>query len=388
MPDNPHIGKYELLQPLGGGMSHVFRARDTVIGRTVAIKVLNEAASANPDARARFLREARMAGSISHPNIMAVYDFGEDKGRPYMVMEFLRGESLLTAIRGGRTGDGAAKIKTALDICKALEQMHAQGMVHRDVKPDNVHVGEDGSVKMVDFGIARTADLGLTQDGFTLGTPYYMAPEQVRGRDVTSLADIYAFGILLFELFTAAKPIQRDTVEQIFFAILHEPLDLAPLRASGAPEEICRLVELCTAKDPAQRPQNLREARQTLERLLQPAQAAAPVRAAAEPVRTKPWMLAAAAVSLVICAAAALYFATRTTEALRPKPQPQTSAPAKPPPSAISTPAGEMVLIPGGRYLSGQKNEPVEVPAFFMDRTEVTNAACERFCAEKYYPLP
>jgi serine/threonine-protein kinase len=378
MPDNPHIGKYELLQPLGGGMSHVFRARDTVIGRTVAIKILNEAASANQDAKARFLREAKMAGGISHPNIMAVYDFGEDKGRPYMVMEFLRGENLLQAIRGGRTGDREAKLQTSLQVCKALEQMHVQGMVHRDVKPDNVHVGEDGVVKLVDFGIARTADLGLTQEGFTLGTPYYMSPEQVRGRDVTALADIYSFGILLFELFTAAKPIQREKVEQIFYAILNEPLDLAPLRAAGAPESICKLVERCTAKEPSQRPQNFREIRQILERALQPVSPAA-----SAPVPALPWKPAAAVLGSVALAAA-LYFATRS------HPEPKVSPPAKneAPAATISTPAGEMVLIPAGRFLSGPKNEPVEMPAFYMDRTEVTNAAWERFCAEKKIPLP
>jgi serine/threonine-protein kinase len=384
MPEKPRIGKYELQQPLGGGMSHVFRALDTVIGRTVAIKILNEAASANPDAKARFLREARMAGGISHPNIMAVYDFGEDKGRPFMVMEFLRGESLLSAIRGGRTGDTTAKLHTALQVCKALEQMHVQGMVHRDVKPDNVHVGEDGTIKLVDFGIAKTADLGLTQEGFTLGTPYYMAPEQVRGRDVTPLADIYAFGILLFELFTAAKPIQRESVEQIFFAIINEPLDLKPLRAAGAPEAICKLVERCTAKEPAQRPQHFREVRQVIERELQPTAAAPATTASREPKpdvsRPLPWKPAAAVLGVALLAVA-LYFATRN------QPQPIVPPP-KSTPSAISTPTGDMVLIPAGRYLSGPKNEPVDVPAFYIDRTEVTNAAWQRFSTEKGLPLP
>ena len=378
MSNVPRIGKYELQQPLGGGMSHVFRALDTVIGRTVAIKILNEAASANPDAKARFLREARMAGGISHPNIMAVYDFGEDKGRPYMVMEFLRGESLLSAIRGGRTGDCAAKLQTALQLCKALEQMHAQGMVHRDVKPDNVHIGEDGTVKLVDFGIARTADLGLTQEGFTLGTPYYMAPEQVRGRDVTPLVDVYAFGILLFELFTAVKPIRHEMVEQIFFAILNEPLDLAPLRASGATDAICGLVERCTAKEPAQRPQHFREVRQTLERALQPAPSASPDAPPDRPVR---WKLAAV-LALAVIAAAGLYFAARTQQ------RPIASQPKSAPADTITTPTGEMVLIPAGRFLAGPKNEPVDVPAFYVDRTEVTNEAWERFCTEKSLPLP
>jgi serine/threonine-protein kinase len=196
------IGKYELEQFLGGGMSHVYKARDTVIGRTVAVKILTPAASEDAEAKARFLREAQMAGGIAHENIMSVYDFGEDQGRPYMVMELLSGEDLRSAIKNGRTGDVAARLRIAIQVAKALEYIHQHKIVHRDIKPENIQVTSTGTVKLMDFGIAKTEELSLTRPGFTMGTPFYMAPEQVTGRNVTYLAVVYAFGILLFELLT------------------------------------------------------------------------------------------------------------------------------------------------------------------------------------------
>ena len=195
------IGKYELTEFLGGGMSHVYRAQDTVMGRTVAIKVLTEAACQDAAAKERFLLEARMAGNIAHENIISIFDFGEDEqGRPYMVMEYLQGEDLKDAIQKGHTGDLRDKLKIALPIARALQCVHKNKLIHRDVKPDNVHINTQGVVKLMDFGIAKSEGLSMTQVGFVLGTPYYMAPEQVTGAEITSQVDVYAFGVLLFEL--------------------------------------------------------------------------------------------------------------------------------------------------------------------------------------------
>src|SRR5580704_5845457 len=225
------VSKYELEEFLGGGMSHVYRARDTVIGRTVAVKILTEAGCQDSEAKARFLAEARMAGNISHDNIISIYDFGEDeKQHPFMVMEFLRGEDLRHAIKNRRTGLLRDRLKIALQIARALEYIHSQKIVHRDIKPENVHLTTTGTVKLMDFGIAKTEGLNMTRAGYVLGTPYYMAPEQVTGRNITSQVDVYAFGILLFELLTGLKPIAGDTVERIFYSILNEPLNLDPLR--------------------------------------------------------------------------------------------------------------------------------------------------------------
>jgi serine/threonine-protein kinase len=209
------ISKYELVEFLGGGMSHVFRATDTILGRTVAIKILTPAGVADPDTKARFLQEARTASNISHENILAVYDFGEEAGKPYMVMEFLRGRTLRAAIQENLVPTLAAKLRIALQVARALGYVHEHQIIHRDVKPENINLDDSGRAKLMDFGIAKTADLSLTQPGYVLGTPYYMAPEQVMGKTITGSVDIYAFGIMLYEMLLGARPYSGDTIETI-----------------------------------------------------------------------------------------------------------------------------------------------------------------------------
>ena len=192
------VGKYELLEFLGGGMSHVYRGRDTVIGRPVVVKLLTPESCGDAEAKARFLQEVKLAGNIQHDNIVSIFDFGEHDGRPYIVMEYLKGQDLRDAIRGGHTGSLMDRLKTALQAAEALEYVNAQGIVHRDIKPENIHIDPKGRVKLMDFGIAKTADLSLTHTGMVMGTPYYMAPEQVTGKKVTEQADVYAFGLLFY----------------------------------------------------------------------------------------------------------------------------------------------------------------------------------------------
>ena len=391
------IGKYELEEFLGGGMSHVYRARDTMIGRTVAVKILTEAGCADEEVRSRFLAEARMAGNLAHDHILSIYDFGEDDlRRPYMVMEFLRGEDLRSAIKNGHTGDLKNKLKIALQAAKALAYIHSQKIVHRDIKPENVHINTAGVVKLIDFGIAKTEGLNMTRAGYVLGTPFYMSPEQVMGQEITPQVDVYAFGILLFEIFTGVKPIQAETVERIFYFILNEPLNLEPLESAGAPQSICDLVARCTAKKPADRPQGFEPIVADLERAMasreeatlvlptQPAPAtvsapeAAPARTGGRPA----WLLPAVAV-LILGIASALYFFLGSKG---PATASGTKSPATIP--AVETVPEGMVRIPAGEFLFGKAKQPVTLPAYYIDRTEVSNAAYAKFCTAKGRPTP
>ena len=253
----PHrVGKYELLECLGGTSAQVYRARDCNLGRTVAFKILSESGLADRETKTRFLGEARLTGNLTHENVIAFYDYGEVEGCPFLVMEYLDGDSLRGQIREARAGDLRAKLAVARQIAGALAYVHSRGIIHRDVKPDNIRIDAVGRVKLVDFGIAKSDDLSVTGAGFTVGTPYYMAPEQVRGWKPTHLVDIYAFGVLLYELVTGMRPFESQSVDEIFDLILHQTLDPAPLESAGAPAALAHLIQELTDKDPAKRPQD------------------------------------------------------------------------------------------------------------------------------------
>jgi serine/threonine-protein kinase len=375
-----NIGKYELLEFLGGGMSHVYRARDTAIGRQVAIKILTPEACQDPEAKARFLQEARMAGNIEHENIIRIHDYGEEQGCPFIVMEFLVGEDLRHAIRDNHAGDVANRLRIALDIARALEYTHSKKIIHRDIKPDNVHIDRSGKVKLMDFGIAKAEDLHLTRTGFAVGTPYYMSPEQVRGEPATESMDIYAFGILLFELLTGQKPVEGDTLERLFFAILNEPLKPEPMVAAGAPAPIVDLVLRCTAKRPEARPRSFTE----IIAQLAPMPSSPPV----FPAPRRPVALIGAVIGVVLlAAAAAVYFITRTSTK-PPAPITATAPIKKELPAVLETETGQMMLVAAGPFLSGADRHSETLPAFYIDRTEVPNSAYARFCQAKGRPLP
>jgi eukaryotic-like serine/threonine-protein kinase len=248
------IGKYEVEQYLGGGMSRVYRAKDSVLGRRVALKILADSVASDPEAKARFLQEARLASSIAHENIIAVYDFGEADGRPFLVMEFLEGESLRDAIEKRRTGDFARRLQIALQVGRAIGHIHLKKIVHRDIKPENIHLDPLGRAKLMDFGIAKSDGTRLTKTGFTLGTPYYMSPEQVLGQDVTAQTDVYSFGVLLYELLAGKKPVEAENFEKIFHKILYDPLNLEPLHEADVAPAVIDLIRKCMAKPPAERP--------------------------------------------------------------------------------------------------------------------------------------
>jgi len=385
------FGKYELEKFLGGGMSQVYRARNTMIGQTVAVKILGGPASKDPNAKVRFLEEARMVASVSHDNIIRIYDFGEDaQGRPFMVMEYLQGQDLRSLIKSGQVGDLESKLDIAIQTARALEHIHSQNppIIHRDIKPENLHINPDGKVKLMDFGIAKARDLSLTGAGLTLGTPYYMAPEQVLGRKITPLVDVYSFGIVLFELLTGIRPVGGDSIEQIFYHILRAPVNLEPLTQAGLPQPLSDLIARCIAKDPAQRPPSSTVVRQELERILIQEATTQTGLPAGPPggflLTRKTWL-----VSLGLALAAALLAFLGMYLAFRPKAAPLPPLAKKPELAAIlNTPTARMVLVSAGPFLAGEDRHTETLPDFYIDQTEVTNEAYARFCREKQRPLP
>ena len=361
------LGKYELLEFLGGGMSHVYRARDTVIDRTVVVKILTDNACQDAEAKARFLQEAKLAGGFQHENIVSVFDYGEFDGKPFIVMEYLKGEDLRDAIRNGHLGSMDDRLRIALNIAQALDYVHERAIIHRDIKPENIHIASNGKVKLMDFGIAKTADLSLTRTGMAMGTPYYMSPEQISGSGISHLVDIYAYGLLVFELLTGIRSVRGETMEQVFFQILNQTVDVAAMENAGVPPAVRGLVVRCTAKKPEERPQSFKaiaeelrgilvgEARPATQPVPKAAGQAAPVKPEPAPdvvekkSKTPIWIAVAAVV--VIAAGIAFWL-------LRPQPAP--TAPG-------------MVYIPAGTFLAGQDKKPASLKAFFIDETEVSN---------------
>jgi serine/threonine protein kinase len=385
------VGKYELLEFLGGGMSHVYRARDTVIDRPVVVKLLTVDACQDVEAKARFLQEARLAGNIQHENIVSVFDFGEHEGRPFIVMEYLKGEDLRDAIRGGHAGSMIDRMKIALQIADALEYVNGRGIVHRDIKPENVHIDANGRVKLMDFGIAKTADLSLTKTGMTMGTPYYMAPEQVAGKPATPLVDIYAFGMLFYELLSGVRGVNGDTIEAVLFQILNVPLDPAPMVNAGAPPPVRVLVLRCVEKKAEDRPQSFRIVVEELRGIIlgstgertQPVASKTlplPVNAPLPLQPERKRSMAIWAVPIVLLAAigaGAAWWVTRNKPPQKPpEVQDVKKTPELPPPTIPG-----MVYIPAGTFLSGEKNTPTPLHAFYIDEMEVSNAEYAEFCA-------
>jgi serine/threonine protein kinase/tetratricopeptide (TPR) repeat protein len=264
-----HLGPYEILGLIGaGGMGEVYRAKDTRLGRDVAIKVLPAEFAADPDRLRRFEQEAQAIATLNHPNILAIHDIGTHEGRPYIVTELLEGESLRERLRtGGLTVRKA--VETAVQIAQGLAAAHEKGIVHRDLKPANVFVTKDGHLKILDFGIAKliaprslrepaqaTTVVEATETGTTLGTVGYMSPEQLRGQPVDHRSDLFSFGAVLHEMLSGGPPFRRDTAADTASAILHE--DPVPL-SSGSPRGLDRIVRRCLEKRPEDRFQSARD---------------------------------------------------------------------------------------------------------------------------------
>ena len=292
------LGPYEIVAPIGaGGMGEVYRARDPRVGRDVAIKVASERFSE------RFDREVRAVAALNHPNIATLYDVGPN----YLVMELVEGETLQERIVGaaGRPPELDEALNIARQIADALEAAHEKGIVHRDLKPANVKLKPDGTVKVLDFGLAKvgnspatqseespTLSMAATQAGVILGTAGYMSPEQARGKPVDKRADIWAFGVVLYEMLTGNRLFRGDDLSETLAAVIKQEPDWERVPAKARP-----LLRRCLEKDPKRRLRDIGEMAAWLENA--PESASVPAR--------RPWLWQASTGAMVIVAAIALW---------------------------------------------------------------------------------
>jgi len=249
-------------------MGHVYRARDPILDREVALKTVAPELLAKADTLARFQREARAAARLQHPNIVTIFELGEVDGTLFIAMELLEGMDLAQAMSPPDRLSLMQKIRVGVDLCRGLDFAHKHGVFHRDVKPANVRLLRDGTLKIVDFGIARLDDSTMTQTGMVLGTPSYMAPEVLRGKPVDHRADMWAAGVVLYEMLAGVRPFDAPTIAALVYKIVHEPPPPLDAAALGLPPGIREIVERALAKDPGGRFRDCAEMADALQTIL------------------------------------------------------------------------------------------------------------------------
>ncbi|HEX6464865.1 MAG TPA: protein kinase, partial [Vicinamibacterales bacterium] len=354
------LGPYVIERVLGrGGMGVVYRARDTRLDRTVAIKVLPPALSADPSRRERFDREAHAIAALDDPHICTLYDVGHDKGIDFLVMQYLEGETLAARLARGRLPLGEV-LRLAHDIATALDRAHRAGVVHRDLKPSNIMLTRAGAV-LLDFGLARlttpvagslstapTAPATLTAEGALIGTVHYMSPEQLEGREADARSDIFAFGAVLYEMATGQKAFDGDSQASVLGAVLKDQPPSITQHEPMAPPELDRLVRICIAKIPDERFQSLRDAVIALDWVHDADQHPTALMGATRQTHRR-WLVAAE-VGVIIAATAALGYLSGFRGST-----PSTSPAVRfdlPPPSGWRF-DGMIAVSPDGRHIVG-----------------------------------
>src|SRR5262245_33691640 len=261
------LGSYEIVAPLGaGGMGEVYRARDTKLGREVAVKVLPEEVASDAGRRLRFEQEARAASALNHPNILTIHDIGKTNGTVYIAMELVEGRTLRELVASGEPLANRKLLDVATQTAEGLAKAHSAGIVHRDLKPENLMVSRDGFVKILDFGLAKlvepssqdasvlpTAVASPTQPGTVMGTAGYMSPEQASGQPIDFRSDQFSLGTIVYEMATGKKAFQRNTGAETLVAIIREEPEPLAQAAPKAPAPVRWIVERCLAKDPEER---------------------------------------------------------------------------------------------------------------------------------------
>jgi Tol biopolymer transport system component/predicted Ser/Thr protein kinase len=366
------LGPYEILSALGaGGMGEVYKARDTRLDRTVAVKILAASLAADPDLRDRFDREARAISSLNHPHICALFDVGHQDGVDFLVLEYLEGETLGERLARGGALDPNTALKSAIEICDALDKAHRSGIVHRDLKPANVMLTKAGA-KLLDFGLAKSAapavattalsmlpttPPNLTAQGAILGTFQYMAPEQIEGLEADARTDIFAFGALLFEMLTGRTAFEGKTRAGLLGAILKDEPPAVSRVQPAAPPALDRIISTCLAKDSDDRYQSARDLLRELKWVASGSSDGAGARTVT-PVagsRRVAWLVAAAAIIAMITAA---IIALRRTGEVTPAAGPVQFTIAPPENSAFGGPraggtgvATQLAVSPDGRNI-------------------------------------
>ena len=259
------IGRYRIVERVGrGAMGVVYAAQDDEMGRPVAIKVLMGDLEHDPESRTRFYREAQAAAALLHPNIITIYDAGEDQGRSFIAMQLLEGWPLAAYVKQPESVPLERKVDLMVQVCEGLAAAHARGIVHRDLKPGNLFVQTDGLLKILDFGVARLADSRMTATGMMLGTPDYMSPEQARGAQVDTRSDIFSAGAVFYFMLAGRKPFPGPDLPAILRQLQFE--SPAPLPSPAVPAELARIVMHAMAKDPSDRPSRIQEVHTALVR--------------------------------------------------------------------------------------------------------------------------
>ncbi len=260
------IGRYEILDVLGqGSMGVVYKCRDTVLNRYVALKTMNLGLSSNPDLKERFYREGKTLGTLGHTNIVSVYELNEFGSTCYIVMEYLEGTSLDQLINDHQELATMTKLEIIRQTCNGVIFAHGKGVIHRDLKPANIFVREDGLIKILDFGVAKLATSKMTKSGVILGTVAYMAPEQLMGETIDERVDLFSIGAIMYELFSYRKPFGGDTITQVMGSIMNtRPGDI-----KGVDKSINFIIQHALEKERERRYQTVKELRTNVEQLLE-----------------------------------------------------------------------------------------------------------------------